>query len=146
MNEISVVCETTFASLNSFRSGFGNFCSFRMEPVPGERLSKFSNVWQDFKASPEVVKLLKFGHKIKFETQPKLSLPQVSHETKLSPVAMKVIKKEILDLFHKGAMRKVSDDEANRVLGFYSKLFVVPKPEKGKFRVIINMMHDLAYR
>ena len=52
---------------------------------------------------------------------------------------MQVIKKEILDLFHKGAMRKVSDDEANRVLGFYSKLFVVPKPEKGKFRVIINM-------
>ena len=108
-----------------------------MQPVPGERLSQFSNVWKDFKASPEVVKLLKFGHKIKFETQPRLSLPQASHETKLSSVAMKVIKKEILDLFNKGAMRIVSDDEVNRVLG--SKLFVVPKPEKGKFRVIINM-------
>ena len=108
-------------------------------PVPGERLSKFVDVWEAFKASPEVTNILRHGHKIVFKFRPELTLPQNSHETKLSPVAMKVIRKEIADLLHKGAMRKVTSTEAHKVKGFYSRLFVVPKPEVGKFRVIINM-------
>ena len=94
--------------------------------------------WQDFKASPEVVKLLKFGHKIQFEVQPRLSLPRASHDTKLSPLDMTTIKNEVFDLINKGAMRLVSDAEAKIVLGFYSKLFVVPKPEKGSQSVMRN--------
>ena len=52
---------------------------------------------------------------------------------------MIVIRKEIKDLFAKGAMRKVDYKVAQKKQGFYSKLFVVPEPEAGKFRVIINL-------
>ena len=106
---------------------------------PGERLTKFVEVWEDLKASPEITNILRHGYKISFKTRPELSLPLKGRETKLAPNAMKIIRKEILDLLGKGAMRVVSLEEANRVKGFYSRLFVVPKPEVGKFRVIINM-------
>ena len=36
-------------------------------------------------------------------------------------------------------MRIVPEIETRHVLGFYSKYFVVSKPEVGKYRVIINM-------
>ena len=52
---------------------------------------------------------------------------------------MKITRKELVELLHKGAMRIVSKTEAEKVKEFYSKLFVVKKPEPGKFRVIINM-------
>ena len=36
-------------------------------------------------------------------------------------------------------MRIVDKSEALQIKGFYSKMFVVKKPEPGKFRVIINL-------
>ena len=107
--------------------------------IPGERLSSFVEIWKNLKASPEVLNILKNGHEIEFKSRPALSLPMKSHETILSAQAMKITRKELADLLFKGALRIVPKDEAEKVKGFYSKLFVVKKPEPGKFRVIINM-------
>ena len=111
----------------------------RIMNIPGERLTAFADIWEDLKASPEVVNILRHGHKIEFKSRPMLSLPTKRHETKLSPEAMKVSRREIKDLLHKGAMRIVDKSEALQIKGFYSKMFVVKKPEPGKFRVIINL-------
>ena len=110
-----------------------------MAGKPGERLTKFANVWEELKASPEVTKIVRFGHKIIFESKPPVSLPSSKVETKLPSETMKIIKREICDLVSKGAMQTISPLEAKQTLGFYSKMFVVPKPESGKFRVIINL-------
>lgn len=107
--------------------------------IPGERLSKFVGVWEDLKASPQITNILKFGHKFKFDKLPPLSEPLPSHVTRLSPAVATVIRKEIKDLVAKKAMRKITYKYATEVPGFYSKLFVVKKPEVGKFRVIINL-------
>ena len=106
---------------------------------PGERLSHFAGEWEALKASPQIMSILRHGHKFKFKNKPPLSDPLPSHETKVSPASTQIIRREIRDLVAKGAMRKINFKYATEVKGYYSKLFVVPKPDVDKFRVIINL-------
>ena len=108
------------------------------KPVPGERLSEFSSVWEYFNAPPDLQKVIREGHKIQFESKPKLTMPLKQFQTKLSPVQTKVVKAEVDELVRKKAMRVVPWAEACKSLGHYSQIFAVPKPN-GKYRVIINM-------
>ena len=106
---------------------------------PGNRLRRFEAVWRHFRASPEVHALIEDGHEIVFENEaPPLTGPQWNKATKLPPAQMKVIRQEVKDLVSKGAMRKISKEEAQQNLGFYSKMFCVSKPNK-KWRPIINL-------
>ena len=52
---------------------------------PGERLKPFAPVWARLRASPEIVQLVKYGHKIEFlpGPKPKLGKPDWSMATKL---------------------------------------------------------------
>ena len=106
---------------------------------PGNRLRRFEAVWRHFRASPEVHALIEDGHEIMFENKaPPLTGPQWNKATKLPPAQMKVIRQEVKDLVSKGAMRKISKEEAQQNPGFYSKMFCVTKPNK-KWRPIINL-------
>ena len=106
---------------------------------PGNRLRRFEAVWRHFRASPEVHALIEDGHEIVFENKaPPLTGPQWNKATKLPPAQMKVIRQEVKDLVSKGAMRKISKEEAQQNPGFYSKMFCVTKPNK-KWRPIINL-------
>ena len=106
---------------------------------PGNRLRRFEAVWRHFRASPEVHALIEDGHEIVFENKaPPLTGPQWNKATKLPPAQMKVIRQEVKDLVSKGAMRKISKEEAQQNSGFYSKMFCAPKPNK-KWRPIINL-------
>ena len=106
---------------------------------PGNRLRRFEAVWRYFRASPEVHALIEDGHEIVFENKaPPLTGPQWNKATKLPPAQMKVIRQEVKDLVSKGAMRKISKEEAQQNPGFYSKMFCVSKPNK-KWRPIINL-------
>ena len=106
---------------------------------PGNRLRRFEAVWRLFRASPEVHALIEDGHEIVFENKaPPLTGPQWNKATKLPPAQMKVIRQEVKDLVSKGAMRKISKEEAQQNPGFYSKMFCVTKPNK-KWRPIINL-------
>ena len=51
---------------------------------------------------------------------------------------MRVVRASIAEFVAKGAVRKLSKEEAREKPGFYSKLFTVPKPN-GSWRMIINM-------
>ena len=111
----------------------------KSEQKPGERLARFEKVWRELKASPDIVNLVRHGHRIRFLKKPPLSGPNYDMETKLPPVKMKVIREEIASLCAKGAMRKMSVEEAKAIPGHYSKMFCVPKPEKGAWRPVINL-------
>ena len=107
--------------------------------VPGDRLRKFSSVWRRFRASPEIVSMIKHGHKIDFVGYgPKLVKPDWRKATKLPPAQMTVIRAEVAKLVAKKAMRIVPLEEARSKRGFYSRLFCVPKPD-GSWRPIINL-------
>ena len=86
---------------------------------PGNRLRRFEAVWRHFRASPEVHALIEDGHEIVFENKaPPLTGPQWNKATKLPPAQMKVIRQEVKDLVSKGAMRKISKEEAQQNPGF----------------------------
>ena len=108
-------------------------------PVPGQRLSLFAEVWKAAGADPVLQSLIRDGHKIIFdEGPPPCTQPDPKYETRLPDSKMSVIRKEISELLHKGAIRVVSQEEAQSVPGHYSQIFAVPKPG-GKWRVVINM-------
>ena len=108
-------------------------------PIPGQRLAGFAEVWQKAGADPALLALVRDGHKIVFEDgPPPCTLPSPDFETKLPEVKMSVIRAEISALLEKGAIRRVSKEEATTTLGHYSQIFAVPKPG-GKWRVVINL-------
>ena len=107
--------------------------------VPGQRLSLFAKVWHEARADPELLNLIRDGHRIIFEDgPPPCSLPSPDFETRLPEHRMSVIREEIGKLLQKGAIFKVSEEEATHTPGHYSKIFAVPKPG-GKWRVVINL-------
>lgn len=106
--------------------------------LPGGRLSKFADIWRAKGACPSLVKTVQWGHTIQFESRPPLVPPSAQCETRLAKDQSIIVQKEIDDLVSKGALKIISRAEAKRVPGYYSKVFVVPKPD-GKHRVIINM-------
>ena len=110
------------------------------QKIPGDQLKQLSGVWRNFRASPEIYCLVKYGYKIKFlkGSKPLISTPVWKKATKLPKSQMKVIRKEVADLCAKGAMRRISVGEANSTLGYYSHMFCVPKPGNKK-RAIINL-------
>ena len=107
---------------------------------PGERLKPFAPVWARLRASPEIVQMVKYGHKIEFlpGPKPKLGKPDWSMATKLPRQQMVVIRKEITELVRKNAMRVLSRKEATRRPGFYSRMFCVEK-SSGGWRPVINL-------
>ena len=106
---------------------------------PGQRLQGFAQHWQYLSASRKVMGLVKAGYKMKFAVQPKLSKPLKRFETKLPEDQMRVVRAEVAGFLAKKAIRIVSPNEAEKSLGFYSKLFCVPKPGKNNWRMIIDM-------
>ena len=108
------------------------------ELVPGQRLKKYAYRWKKFDTSPVIKKLVKFGYKMKFDIKPKLSVPRTKFATNLPKEQMNVIRSSVAEFLDKGAVRKLSYEEACRNPGFYSKLFAVPKPN-GTWRMIIDM-------
>ena len=102
-------------------------------------LSSFSTAWESLSASPEIVRIVKYGHEIKFDEKPVLTKPLGKFSTKLPEEQMVVIRKEIQTLMSKGAVKVVSKNIASKKLGVYSKMFCVPKPGTNQWRPIINL-------
>ena len=84
---------------------------------PGERLAHHADSWEDLKASPEVVKLIRYRHKISFHKKPPLSEPKPEFATTAPLKQLDVIRKEVKVLVKKGAMRKVPYAEAMKSKG-----------------------------
>ena len=83
--------------------------------------------------------LVRKGYKMGFQKSPKLSKPLSKFETQLPPQQMELVRREVAGFLKKGAIRVVPPEEANTVLGYYSKIFCVPKPGNDNWRMIIDM-------
>lgn len=106
---------------------------------PGQRLQGFAENWQHLSASRTVLGLVRAGYKMKFAEPPKLTKPLTKFETKLPDDQMKVVRNEVAGFLEKKAIRIVPKAEAEKSLGFYSKLFCVPKPGVNNWRMIIDL-------
>ena len=79
-------------------------------PVPGQRLSFFADAWRKAGADPDLLNLVRDGHRIIFDDgPPPCTLPSQEYETRLPEAKMEVIRGEIDNLLRKGAVRSVLD-------------------------------------
>ena len=96
----------------------------------GGRLSQFSAEWA--MSTSELAKMVRHGYEINFATIPPLTHPR--NETILPKDELDVVRGEVANLLAKGAIEVVE----NPGLGFYSRMFVWPKPDKT-WRSILNL-------
>ena len=87
-----------------------------------------------------VVEVLRWGFQIQFHTRPRLS-PVPIIDSGNTPYHKHIIQAEIASMLEKQAIEEVFPPYGP---GFYSRLFVVPKPN-GKWRPIIDLkaLNDL---
>ena len=103
--------------------------------VPGGRLSAFWQVWEAKRAHPRVVTILKKGYYLNFRLKPPLTKVPVIRSKYLNREKQEFLIKAVYQMIDKRAITPVQKVTS---LGFYSRLFLVPKPGK-KWRPVIDL-------
>ena len=93
-------------------------------------MAQFAQAWAS--TTPELARIVSRGYEINFEETPELTMP--CNETKLPKDQMDIVRSEVKNLLEKGAIEVVD----NPGKGFYSQMFVRPKPD-GSWRSILNL-------
>ena len=102
---------------------------------PGSKLQNYYKVWQKMGANPRVVTLLQNGYSLDFRIRPKMSkIPLVISRYK-AEVKQKILNQNVVEMIQKKAIVRV---QKPTTLGFYSRIFIVPKPG-GKWRPVIDL-------
>ena len=101
----------------------------------GARLQNFWTVWSKLGAGPKVLQILKQGYTLPFRNRPKLSrFPTViSHYANLHRNSY--LLEALQQLINKNAVERVHNQTS---LGFFNRLFLVPKPH-NKWRPILDL-------
>ena len=102
---------------------------------PGSRLQGYWKVWESFKAHPRVVLVLKQGYCLPFKEKPPLTRFPTIKSSYSAPVKQKALLEAVQQMVQKRAVVPVQNKNS---LGFYSRLFLVPKPE-NKWRPVIDL-------
>ena len=110
--------------------------SQELEVAPvGGRLRRFLPEWQKQKTHQSILSLIQDGHKLPFRERPKLSrFPCISSGYAGSD-RQNALLTSIQDLLQKGAIEVMFTKTS---LGFYSRLFLVPKPG-NRWRPVIDL-------
>ena len=102
---------------------------------PGARLGNYWKVWENFKVHPRVVLVLKQGYCLPFKQKPPLARYPTIKSSYSDPVKQKALLESVQQMVQKRAVVPVQNKNS---LGFYSRLFLVPKPE-NKWRPVIDL-------
>ena len=109
-------------------------CVAKNPPVGG-RLQLFWQVWLSLGSNPRVVSILREGYQLPFKERPPLARFPVIVSGSLNPSRNKNLSEALHSLGQKQTIEKVSVQSS---LGFYNRLFLVPKPN-GKWRPILDL-------
>ena len=105
------------------------------DPPVGGRLMQFRRAWVEENSSSSVLNIFTNGYVLPFHLKPKLTRhPLIISEYK-NQQKDRALASCIQSLLHKHAIEKVRNTES---LGFYSRLFLVPKPHQ-KWRPVIDL-------
>ena len=101
----------------------------------GARLQNFWQTWLDLGAGPKVVQILKEGYTLPFRIRPRLTrLPTVT-SCYVNPHRNSYLPEALHQLIAKNAVELVKHQTS---LGFFNRLFLVPKPN-NKWRPILDL-------
>ena len=106
-------------------------------PIPhvGARLSQCWRTWATLGSSPKVVSMLKEGYTLPFKMRPILTRSPIIISGYAHPLRNKALMEALHALMNKNAIEKVTNSTS---LGFYNRLFLVPKPN-NKWRPILDL-------
>ena len=93
---------------------------------PGARSEGYWKVWESFKVHPRVVLVLKLGYCLPFKQKPPLTRFPAIKSSYSSPEKQKALLEAVQQMVQKRAVVPVQKKNS---LGFYSRFFLVPKPE-----------------
>ena len=105
------------------------------DPPVGGRLQLFWQVWLSLGSNPRVVSILREGYQLPFKERPPLARFPVIVSGSSAPLRNKKLNEALQSLGQKQAIEKVLVQSS---LGFYNRLFLVPKPNK-KWRPILDL-------
>ena len=105
------------------------------DPPVGGRLQLFWQVWLSLGSNPRVVSILREGYQLPFKERPPLARFPVIISGSSNPSQNKSLNEALHSLGQKQTIEKVSVQSS---LGFYNRLFLVPKPN-GKWRPILDL-------
>ena len=101
----------------------------------GARLQHFWQNWLDLGAGPKAIQILKEGYTLPFRTRPKLTRSPTVISCYVNPHRDSYLLKALHQLIAKNAVELVRNQKS---LGFFNRLFLVPKPN-NKWRPILDL-------
>ena len=101
----------------------------------GARLKNFWQTWLDLGAGPKVVQILKEGYALPFRVRPKLTRSPAVISCYVNPHRNSYLLQALHQLIAKNAVELVKHQTS---LGFFNRLFLVPKPN-NKWRPILDL-------
>ena len=104
-------------------------------PPVGGRLQVFWQTWASMGASPRVVSILKNGYTLPFRTKPTLTREPLSRSRYTTFVRQNLLQESVWSVLAKQAIERVHKSSS---LGFYNRLFLVPKPN-NRWRPILDL-------
>ena len=101
----------------------------------GARLQNFWQVWLDLGAGPKVIQILKEGYTLPFRNWPRLARHPTVVSCYANPHRNSYLLEALHQLIDKNAVELVLNQTS---LGFFNRLFLVPKPN-NKWRPILDL-------
>ena len=129
----SVSCVTPLSYANSVP----NVPNAALTLPVGARLQNFLQTWLDRGAGPKVVQILREGYTLPFRIRPNLTRIPTVVSCYANPLRNSYLLEALHQLINKNAVEQVYHQTS---LGFYNRLFLVPKPN-NKWRPILDLSH-----
>ena len=106
-----------------------------INPPVGARLHQFWEKWEALGSSPKVVTALREGYTLPFWFRPNLARSPSVISNYVNPQRQSHLLEALYQLLNKNAVEPVANQTS---LGFYNRLFLVPKPN-NRWRPILDL-------
>ena len=106
-----------------------------VDPPVGARLHNFWEKWEALGSSPKVVPTLREGYTLPFRFRPNLTRSPTVISNYHNPSKQANLWEALYQLVNKNAVEPVTNQNS---LGFYNRLFLVPKPN-NRWRPILDL-------
>ena len=106
-----------------------------LDPPVGARLNQCWQKWETLGSSPKVVNILREGYTLPFRFRPHLTRSPTVISNYHNPTKQSFLIEALYQLLNKNAVEPVDNPNS---LGFYNRLFLVPKPN-NQWRPILDL-------
>ena len=106
-----------------------------IDPPVGARLSQCWEKWEALGSSPKVVNTLREGYTLPFRFRPHLTRSPTVISNYHNPTKQSFLLEALYQLINKNAVEPVKNQNS---LGFYNRLFLVPKPN-NRWRPVLDL-------